>query len=119
MERFSFFLISVVSVGFFACQNNVVKFKPINEVGWSAPGISIPANLTESDSGQVKYLITLTADGEVKEIKVLSNTFNHDAETKWRNELMKIRFTKNELELKNLRYVGTYTIERERCNTND
>jgi hypothetical protein len=96
-------------------QNKNIDYVPIDKAGWTMTNFSEPDNLIETDSGEVKYLLTLNKKGRVKNIKILTNTFSNVAETKWRGEVKKTIFLRQSTD-RDTKYKGTLLIERERCN---
>lgn len=97
-------------------QNKNMDYEPIDKAGWTMTNFSEPANLTEIDIGEIKYLLTLNKKGHVKNIKVLTNSFSKEAETKWRSEVKKTIFLRQKTDGQ-INYKGTLLIERERCST--
>jgi hypothetical protein len=107
-------IISNVALG----QNKNMDYETIDKAGWTMTNFSEPTNLTETDSGEVKYLLTLNKKGIVKNIEVLANTFGKEAETKWRREVKKAIFLRQKTDGQ-INYKGTLLIERERCNKSE
>jgi hypothetical protein len=95
-------------------QNKNMDFEPIDKAGWTMTNFSQPENLTETDIGEVKYLLTLNKKGHVKNIEVLTNTFNREAERKWRAQVKKTMFSREKTD-SHTKYTGTLLIARERC----
>lgn len=105
-----FLILSNVSLG----QNKNIDYEPIDKAGWAMTNFFEPVDLTETDTGEVKYLLTLNKKGQVKNIEVLTNTFSKEAETKWRNEVKKTIFLRQKTGGQ-INYKGALVIERERC----
>ena len=93
------------------------KYEPIDKLGWEMTNFSIPDKLTEMDTGNVNYLLTINDKGKVKNVEVLSNTFDLKMEKLWRRMIKKLEFTRTDdnASLKK-KYKGTLLITREPCN---
>lgn len=98
-------------------QSKNYNFEPIDKLGWMMTNFSEPENITELDSGQVKYLLTLNKKGQVKKVEVLSSTFRTESETAWRKEIKKLIFTRQKPQQGQLEYKGTLFIESRHCNS--
>jgi hypothetical protein len=99
---------------FVAAQNK--NYQPIDKLGWEMVNFSTPDKLTDSDSGSVKYLLTVNSKGKVTHIKLMNNTFPRGAEKLWRKMTKDLQFRRSEdlLQTK-ARYEGTLEISREPC----
>lgn len=88
----------------------------MDELGWQIVELQEPSDLKDSDVGEIHYLITVTEDGRVRSIQVLSNSFSSRTERLWRRKLAKARFVmlKEKVPGKS-RYTGTMVINREMC----
>lgn len=106
-------LFLVILPGLLIAQNH---YKPIDSVGWELPEFSIPENFNPSlDSGAVTYLVAISKTGTIKKISMLSNTFNHDAESKLRDQVKNATLVRKESDSKTIRYKGTLEISIMAC----
>lgn len=91
------------------------QYLPINKIGWDMTNFLEPENLTESDSGEVNYLLTISKNGKIKDVRVLSNSFSKETEIKWRNAVRKLILIRQSSHIRTVGYKGTLQISRRRC----
>lgn len=91
------------------------KHKPIDQVGWEMPEISMPENLSPADSGTVNYLLKIDKSGKIKDVKIISNSFNEEVESGFRNQLKDITLTKKKSDQGSTSYKGTFEISLKQC----
>jgi|GEM_PF-3075525 len=102
-------LFLIVSPGLLIAQKT---YEPIDKIGWELPEISVPKSFTPLDSGTVNYLLSITKSGKIKGVRIISNTFSKEAESKLRAEVKGMSLTKREVKVG---YKGTFQISLVTC----
>lgn len=97
-----------------AASAQMDKLLPIDQAGWRMLNYDPP--VTGSDTGRVSYKITLTKQGIVKRVTLLTNTFTAKTEKEWRNLVRDLQFERSASNKPRKKdYTGTISIAREVC----
>jgi hypothetical protein len=92
------------------------RYPTMDEVGWQINDFAEPNDLSDSDIGELIYLLTLDEAGKVKKIKVIANTFRKKTEKLWRKKVRESTFTRTKKSVPgHAVYQGTLLITRETC----
>jgi len=91
------------------------KYETIDKLGWEMTNFSPPGNLTETDTGDVNYLLTINDEGKVIGVKMLHSTFDRKIEKRWRRMVKKLELTRTDENTVLKKYTGILSITREPC----
>lgn len=90
-------------------------YEPIDKIGWELPDVWGPDGLTEHETGTVNYLLTISAKGRIKGIKVLTSTFAPEVERKLRDDVKKLTLIRMPDRAGKIRHQGTLEISAISC----